>query len=321
MFHGSLCPLQALVASLLLPGSGAATAAAQPPKELLPYAAARGHLVLVTELLSEGVPADTADSNGVTALQHAVAAGRTAMVTILLNHGAAVDRQDASGWTALHRAMAKGQHGTAELLLRHGASPDQPVPGTNETLLGRAAASGDIADMRMLLSGGANISSLSRGIPPLCLAAANGHTKAAELLLDHGAAIDRQDTAGWTGLTHAAYRSHAAAVRLLLSRGAAADVLTEFGNTALTFAAMHNDAAIVRLILASTNAAQAPIDGQAAERLVPPNSTILQLLQRPEAVCEGMSLQQLFELSKLIKHREQVRRPIHSRCPSCAAAS
>ncbi|WP_418956465.1 ankyrin repeat domain-containing protein [Streptomyces tritici] len=143
----------------------------------------------LVRLLRSGVPADTADEDGQTALYLAAVANRPAAVRILLaagadpergsgedggdlplcgaacgghteavrallSAGAVADRQEEFGFTAMAWAVRQGHADTVQALLEHGADPNLPGPD---------------------------------GLPPLVAAARRGSTGCVRALLDFGA--------------------------------------------------------------------------------------------------------------------------------------
>lgn len=111
-----------------------------------------------------------------------------------------------AGVTPLWLAAGYGDLGAVKLLLAHGARAEtaDTTSWHQETALMRAAAAG---------SG-----------PIVVRAAAAGSGPIAELLLRHGAALERRDAWGCTALWHAAHEGRAAALRVLIRHGARVDV-------------------------------------------------------------------------------------------------
>lgn len=148
----------------------------------------------VVALLRSGVPAESTDQDGQSALYAAAVSdepgvvrlllaagadperaggpdggdlplcgaacgGHTEVVLALLAAGARVDRREAYGFTALAWAVGQGHTATVEALLAHGADPDLPGPGggapDGEPPLVTAARRGSPSTVRALLRHGA----------------------------------------------------------------------------------------------------------------------------------------------------------------------
>ena len=92
--------------------------------------------------------------------------------------------------------------------------------------------------MKTLLRHKAQVNAQDRdGVTPLMRASRSGHTRAAKLLLKHGAQIDSlQAVHGGTALTHAAYEGSLAGVRCLLEANACTTIRVAAGATALQIA-------------------------------------------------------------------------------------
>jgi ankyrin repeat protein len=118
------------------------------------------------------------------------------------------------------------------------------------TPLGRAAHSGDVVQVRALLTTSSADASAD-GWSPLVWAARAGQVETMTLLLDAGADPNRPDgRLGWTPLMHALHKRRTQAARLLLARGA--DGTRGAGGTSpLEMAALDNDVEWLRILLAA----------------------------------------------------------------------
>ena len=161
----------------------------------------------------------------------AVRRGWLDAVKLLLDFGAETERTDKEGLTALAWAKKLGDQNIEKLLAQSGANTAADVHGSAENALLIAAASGDLARVRALLSAGANanahVDSVEGRKTPLSEAAKAGYSEIIRVLIAAGAEADkpvgeRLGTMGQTPLMIAAERQHVAAVNALLE--AKADV-------------------------------------------------------------------------------------------------
>lgn len=76
----------------------------------------------IMDSLKNGVSADAADEDGLTALHYAVLFNDERMVSLLLRNGAEVNAQDDEGVTALHLAAKYGRTRFIQFLLEKGAN-------------------------------------------------------------------------------------------------------------------------------------------------------------------------------------------------------
>ncbi len=174
----------------------------------LPAAAMTGDAEAVRRLLDLGLPIDTADSQGCTALLRAAGGGHLAVVDLLLTRGADTARAAQSGATPLSAAVSMRHGAVVERLLAAGADLDQRLPGEVSVLM-LAAALGlpDLA--ARLLTAGADIHATdAQGLTPLHCAALYGFTSRDrprllalfDTLLLAGAEVDAPAAGGVTPL-------------------------------------------------------------------------------------------------------------------------
>ncbi|CAD7694077.1 unnamed protein product [Nyctereutes procyonoides] len=220
-----------------------------PPSVTLLEAAARNDLEEVRQLLDSGVSPDLANEDGLTALHQSCIDDFREMVQQLLDAGAEVNARDSESWTPLHAAATCGHLHLVELLIARGAdllavNTDGNMPydlcedeGTLdflETAMANRGITQDsiegaralpelhmLDDIRGLLQAGADINvPQDHGATLLHVAAANGFSEAAALLLEHQASPSAKDQDGWEPLHAAAYWGQVHLVELLVAHGA-----------------------------------------------------------------------------------------------------
>jgi ankyrin repeat protein len=104
-----------------------------------------------------------------------------------------------------------------------------------------AGLSGRVDAVKLLLARGArvNVQEPTRGQSALMWAAAEGHTAAAETLLEAGADLAARSKGGFTPLLFATRNGHAETVRTLLARGANPNDAAPDGTSALNMAVLN----------------------------------------------------------------------------------
>jgi uncharacterized protein len=142
----------------------------------LPQAAVSGDADAVRRLLDLGMPIDTTDAQGCTALLRAAGGGHRAVVELLLSRGADPKVGARTGATPLSAAVSMRQVDIVDRLLEAGATLEQRLPG-DVTVLMLAAALGLPDVCTRLLAAGANINAAdAQGLTPLHCAALFGFT-------------------------------------------------------------------------------------------------------------------------------------------------
>lgn len=247
------------------------------------YAARQGWQPMAQVLLDAGADINLASANGSTPLLVAILNNHVQLAQFLLDHHADPNRADFYGRAALFAAVEMRNLDYVrfdpdpepdpgdplkliQALLARGASPNTrakvtPVRGfmqndaswidlDGQTPFLRAALTGDVTVMRMLLASGAdpNIATTG-GTTALMLASGlnwvRGRTRshsdqeykeAIELCIEHGADVNAKNSLGLTAMHGAANRGADFIVELLVAHGASVDVKDNEGRTPMTFA-------------------------------------------------------------------------------------
>ncbi|MGH9385698.1 MAG: ankyrin repeat domain-containing protein [Vicinamibacterales bacterium] len=207
--HGS----ETVIRALLQAGATAGEANTNGTTALM-YAAASGNAGAVLLLLDGGADANAKDvTNGQTALMFAAARNAAEAIAVLLTRGAGADvttkvvkmekvRVDANGdpIPAAEAEKAAAKEAAA------GNKREERVLGATVvgglTALHFAARDGQMAAVRALVDGGAdvNLSSGGEKTSPMTMAIINGHMDIAKLLLDRGADVKSANIDGLTAL-------------------------------------------------------------------------------------------------------------------------
>ena len=185
----------------------------------LALACTNGSAAMIERLLKAGDDANAAISpDGDTALQMAARTGKVDAIRVLLDHGAQVNQTNPRGQTALMWAVSEKNADAAKLLISRGANVNAktnplppprpldlifsaPTPAGGMTALLFAARQGDLASVKVLLDGGADINLVSAdGSSALLVAIVNEHNELADFLLDKGADPNLADSRGRAAL-------------------------------------------------------------------------------------------------------------------------
>ncbi len=140
----------------------------------------------------------------------------------LLKDGVDANSAQGDGMTALHWAAMKDHVELAEMLLYAGANVKATTRMGGYTPLTLAAKNGNAAMISALLKGGADVNATtSTGVTPLMLAAQSGRADAVKALIDGGANVNAKETVrDETALMFAATHNRMDAMAVLLKHGA-----------------------------------------------------------------------------------------------------
>ncbi len=194
---------------------------------LLVSSAEVGDVAALRRLLDAGVPVDSRDARGRTALLAATHADRIDAARLLIERGADVNAKDEMQDSPFLYAGAQGRLAILRMTLAAGAD----LKSTNRyggTALIPAAHYGHVETVRELLKTRIDIDHVNRlGWTALLEAIILGdggpaHTEIVRLLVAHGASVQRADAQGVTPLAHAERRGQRTIVEILRRAGARA---------------------------------------------------------------------------------------------------
>jgi ankyrin repeat protein len=160
-------------------------------------ASENGDAELALKLLSEGVDANTVDSNERTPLHWAVAQGKARVVEILLDHGARTDaREGLLSQTPLHLAWGQPNKIIATILIARGSNVNAKDAHGSTPLHGAMLPTAEV-----LIANGADVRSINAdGETPLHSIAFSGYAEVIELLIHKGADVNARNNKGETPL-------------------------------------------------------------------------------------------------------------------------
>ena len=219
----------------------------------------------VRALLKEGVDANTARPDGVTALLWAAHWDDVETADALVRAGAQVNAADDHGVTPLARACENASEALVTRLLAAGADPNA-AQHNGLTPLMTAARTGNVAVARALLSHGASVNAATTRTHETALmwAIAERHLDIVRALIDSGASVHPTEQQAFSPLMRAARNGDTAAVKLLLDAGARVNDVSADGTHPLVYALVLGQAEIAHLFLERGADPNANIDGVSA---------------------------------------------------------
>lgn len=186
---------------------------------------------------------------------------------ILLESGLNVNALDEYGQALLHVAVWNGDIEGVKFLLERGAIVDTPLLPDQITSLRLAADQGYTEIAELLIKNGADVSKQDiKMYTPIHRAAVQGHKGVVELLLAHNAVVDCRESKLCTPLYFAVANGHKEVVELLLAHKADPAVQDKSGYSPLHETAVDNSVEIAELLLerganvdAKNNAGETPL--------------------------------------------------------------
>ncbi|ELP30839.1 ankyrin repeat domain-containing protein [Rhodopirellula baltica] len=158
-------------------------------------------------------------------LFHAIESGCRADLSYALLSGTDIAAKDLAGRGVLEVALKSGQPEMARELIQLGADPNGAIGKREDRLIHRAAQTGDIGILSVLLGAGVCSDSIgTRRKTPLHFVAEHGFQFMAQTLLDNDANPDATDAAGNTPLHFAGRLGDLPMVKLLLKHHATATI-------------------------------------------------------------------------------------------------
>ena len=203
----------------------------------LVWAALRGHIDIVRELISKGASVNTSMQGYGNALHAAVTSGRTEVVRVLIQAGAHVNDLDGNEETPLNDAVLKGNITIVQELLNAGADVNR-TNKNGKIPLAVALEKGydDIAKLLCNATVGLKPVEKERDLEcDLLTAAEKGTIEQVRDLIRQGADVNVQDEYGFTPLISAIINEHLDICKELVKAGADVNMKSEAGMTALHF--------------------------------------------------------------------------------------
>ena len=226
------------------------------------------HLALMQPLLGAGMDLDARADDGTTPLMIAARNGDLEVVDALVTAGADPSIRGMLGSMAMDQGIGPEAEEIAQVLRDAGlvkhtpeyeepippeATPVEPIPPPGENTLLIAVERGDTAELRMLLSDGADpdmkLPAEMQGGTVLRVAASMGEVETVQILLNAGATVDATTYHGSTPLWEAAYGGHILVIEALLRVEANVNAASSDGRTPLMVAASRGHADAVEALL------------------------------------------------------------------------
>lgn len=215
------CNLRLLKSTGILFSLFTVGAVAAPARAPLADAAEKMDRPQVRALIRQHANINAAQPDGMTPLHWAAYHDDREIAQLLVRAGANVNAVNRYGVHPLSLACTNGDGQMVEMLLKAGADPNLPLPGGESSLM-TAARTGNLAGVKALINRGANVDARDdrRGQTALMWAAAEGHARIVQALIDADADFKLRVPSGLSPLMFAVREGHTEVVRVLLQAGA-----------------------------------------------------------------------------------------------------
>lgn len=221
----------------------------------LHLAAQEGHTEIVEALIdARANPHLKVENIGRGAIHQAAQSGHLGCIRLLLAAGAHPDEPDSTGATPFFLTCSGGFEEVARLLRSTEPSIDVNARATksNRRPIHQAAQGNHLSTVKFLIEAGAIIEQgEDDGASALWLACQDGHVEVADLLINHGADVNKPTSNSRRRPIHqAAQNGHLKVIELLRDRGADLDAGESDGATPLWIASQQGFIDIVNILLA-----------------------------------------------------------------------
>ncbi|XP_012723981.2 ankyrin repeat domain-containing protein 50 isoform X1 [Fundulus heteroclitus] len=181
-----------------------------------------GHTEVAELLMKRGADTDVRDAEGRPLLYLLVLEGRLNMATLVIEKGGVpLESRDPEGRTALHVASWQGCVEIVDLLLKHGANPNAQDTEGRPPVHSVAWTGHRKVGHRLLAANSVNIDlACHQGATALSIAAQEGHVDIVKMLLEKGANPNHIDKYGRSPVKVAGKHGHVTIVQLLENYGA-----------------------------------------------------------------------------------------------------
>ncbi|RYP75436.1 hypothetical protein DL770_007399 [Monosporascus sp. CRB-9-2] len=212
-----------------------------------------GNVEVVRLLLDRKADPTAKCTDGLTPLHYLAkyaVQGEEEIFNLLIGAKADVAATDNDGMTVLHYAGRYGSKVLARLLIAQGVSLESDCD-SRLTATYYAALYGSEEVVRILADAGADLERTygKTGRTALMLAAENGHTKTAQVLINCHANLGARDGKDWTSIQLAAWSGHAEVVELLIEKGSSIEARDKVGRTVLLLAAASGEEQVSKILI------------------------------------------------------------------------